>query len=266
MERLKQPTTPRDLANKITRPIAIKLHEKLPNLSPNNITMLGLIGTSASLMLNYYAQKKENNNLKTIAGISYLTSSLADALDGALARYILEQGENHNTKIGQLVDVGADRAAEIFAAIARILHAKETQQKFGVLAAGIAGITNLFPSYFRAKAEALEKNIPESGKDTLSFLGTRAGRLVTTTISNFFPEIKNKPVQPVLDSLTTIANLKTTVERVKIVHNKEASTILSEDKINMAKEREKMLKFVSILGIGIIGLFTALNLKTQKKP
>lgn len=254
----------RDIANKITEPIAVGLHEHFPKLSPNDITLLGLIGTSAALILNYIAQKNQNNKLKTVAGAGYFVFSLTDTVDGPLARHINKQGGRHNTQKGQLVDVGTDRLAESLAAIARIHYAKKNQQPLGIIAAGLAGMTNFLPSYFRALAEAQGKEVPESGKDFLGFLGTRAGRLVTTMVGNFSPSIKGQKVQPILDLLTALANLKTAKERVETVQNKEIPSTLPPEKIKAAKKRQEMLRIFSILGISTVGLFTALSWKNKK--
>ncbi len=259
--------SPRDLANKITKPVTARLHERFPKLLPNHVTLLGLVGTSMSLFLNNYALKKNSRSLRAAAATGYFLSSAADAIDGALAREIVQNGGQHDTVKGQLVDVGADRAAETMAALARISAGAEKKQPLAIVAAAISGISNYLPSYARAYAESVGKPVAESGQNPLSFLGTRAGRLITTVVSNSGLEIKGQPIQPAVDVLATTANLLATKERIKVICNNSKNELpsLSEEQIAAAKTRKDMLAKVAVLGIGIIALHSAFSLKSIKQ-
>jgi len=246
----------REQANRITVPIAKNIHEQFPQLSPNHITFLGLCGTTLSLVLNNYAQEKKSSGLRRLAALSYLASSATDALDGALARHINSIGEKHDQRVGQLVDVGVDRAQETIAALMRLKRARQNNQPLGVVAAALSGVTNFLPSYTRARAEARGVDVSETGGNPLNFLGTRAGRLATTMLGNFTPEIKGVNIAPAIDLLSTSANVLTTAQRIKATsQSKKIIEPKLAEKAQKATSREKMLKTLTVIGVGTIGLF-----------
>lgn len=257
--------TPREQMGKITGPIAQKLHVLCPDLSPNHVTILGLLGTSLSLWLNQYALKEDNQQLRVVAASGYLIASLFDALDGALAREIKNRGEFHNSDLGQLVDVGADRVAEAIAALVRILQAENQQDTFGILSASLNGITNFLPSLLRALAESRGKKVPETGRDLLELLGTRAGRLANVAVGNFLPEVKGLSLAKWFDLLSTVANLKTSISRFKIAQDNTESIQLDQITQEAAAKRLKMLKILTIIGTATIGTIGYLSLKSAKK-
>lgn len=257
--------TPREQMGKITGPIAQKLHVLCPDLSPNHVTVLGVLGSSLSLWLNQYAIEKDNKQLRVLAASGYLTASLFDALDGALAREIENNGGSHNREIGQLVDAGADRVAENIAALVRMLQAKNQQDAFGIVSAGLNGITNFLPSLLRAAAESHGKKVPETGRDLLELLGTRAGRLANVAVGNFLPEVRGISLAKWFDLLATVGNLKTSINRFNISQNNSIPITISQESQQAALDRLKILKILTALGVVTIGTVGYLSLKTAKK-
>lgn len=257
--------TPREQMGKITGPMVQKLHVLCPDLSPNHVTILGLLGTSLSLWLNQYAQKEDNNRLRVWAASGYLIASLFDALDGALAREIKNRGEFHNSDLGQLVDVGADRIAEAIASLTRIQQARNNQDALAIVAASLNGISNFVPSLLRALAESRGKKVPETGRDLLELLGTRAGRLANVAVGNFLPEVKGINLAKWFDLLSTVGNLKTSVNRCKTAQDNTESIQLDQISQEAASKRLKMLKILTVIGTAIIGMVGYLSLKSAKK-
>jgi len=250
----------RKISNRFTDPIAEKIHRQIPKLTPDHLTAVGLAGAITSLTLNYYAQKNNSPRLGRVALGLFITSSSLDLLDGALAREIKNKDGYHDSQRGGIIDSVSDRLAETVAAGLRNLHAKDTYQPLGIITAGLVGISNLFPSLFRAIAESAGKFVPHAGKNPLDFLGTRPGRFGATIFSNFFPKVKNKNIQPVVDSVTSLANIATAVQRLKIYKDKNIKPSLSEDEIFAAEKRKKALLATSIFGSTALAIITIANL------
>ena len=112
-------------------------------LTPNAITLLGLVGTSIGAYI--IAQGK-----MTTGGIVLLISVLVDALDGTMARL---RGESSD--FGGFVDSVSDRYAE-FITFGGLLYYFLAQGNFnGVLVTFIATAGSVLVSYVKARAEGL---------------------------------------------------------------------------------------------------------------
>ncbi len=112
-------------------------------LTPNAITLLGLLGT----MLGAYILSLGNI---TIGGIVLLISVLVDALDGTMARL---RGEPSD--FGGFVDSVSDRYAE-FITFGGLLYFFLTQEDYpGVVATFLATAGSVLVSYVKARAEGL---------------------------------------------------------------------------------------------------------------
>ncbi|MBI5353747.1 MAG: CDP-alcohol phosphatidyltransferase family protein [Chloroflexi bacterium] len=112
-------------------------------LTPNAITLLGLVGTSIGAYI--IAQGK-----MTTGGIVLLVSVLVDALDGTMARL---RGESSD--FGGFVDSVSDRYAE-FITFGGLLYYFLAQGNFnGVLVTFIATAGSVLVSYVKARAEGL---------------------------------------------------------------------------------------------------------------
>lgn len=107
-----QQSSLRQIASKITQPLALELHHRFPWLTPNHVTIIGLIGVISALGLNEIAQRKEKPHLSNLGLVLYLRSSALDAVDGALARVINANNGKHDSMKGQLIDVVSDKTAE----------------------------------------------------------------------------------------------------------------------------------------------------------
>jgi CDP-diacylglycerol---glycerol-3-phosphate 3-phosphatidyltransferase len=112
-------------------------------LTPNAITLLGLVGTTIGAW--YIAQGK-----MTSGGIILLTSVMVDALDGTMARL---RGESSD--FGAFVDSVSDRYAE-FITFAGLLYYFISQADYpGVVATFAATAGSVMVSYVKARAEGL---------------------------------------------------------------------------------------------------------------
>ncbi len=112
-------------------------------LTPNAITLLGLVGTTAGAYILSLGKM-------TIGGIVLLTSVLVDALDGTMARL---RGEPSD--FGGFVDSVSDRYAE-FITFGGLLYFFLTQEDYpGVVATFLATAGSVLVSYVKARAEGL---------------------------------------------------------------------------------------------------------------
>ena len=112
-------------------------------LSPNAITLLGLVGTAVGAYLL-------SQGRMTLGGIVLLLSVLVDAFDGTMARL---RGEPSD--FGGFVDSVSDRYAE-FITFGGLLYYFITQQDYpGVVASFLATAGSVLVSYVKARAEGL---------------------------------------------------------------------------------------------------------------
>jgi archaetidylinositol phosphate synthase len=124
---------------KRTRFLVSALHSL--GLSPNQVTLLGLIFAVLSSSL-YYTGSSEAY-LIPIAGLLLLLSGLSDALDGALAE---EYGQT--TVLGGILDSTIDRIEEAIV-ISSIILVGLCNPAWGLLAL----VSSLSVSYIRSRAE-----------------------------------------------------------------------------------------------------------------
>lgn len=112
-------------------------------LTPNAITLLGLVGTTAGAYILSLGKM-------TTGGIVLLISVLVDALDGTMARLRSEPSD-----FGGFVDSVSDRYAE-FITFGGLLYFFLTQENYpGVVATFLATSGSVLVSYVKARAEGL---------------------------------------------------------------------------------------------------------------
>ncbi|MBK7317061.1 CDP-alcohol phosphatidyltransferase family protein [Candidatus Villigracilis affinis] len=112
-------------------------------LTPNAITLLGLVGTTAGAYILSLGKM-------TTGGIVLLISVLVDALDGTMARLRSEPSD-----FGGFVDSVSDRYAE-FITFGGLLYFFLTQENYpGVVATFLATAGSVLVSYVKARAEGL---------------------------------------------------------------------------------------------------------------
>jgi phosphatidylglycerophosphate synthase len=157
---------------KFLEPLLTKVARELDKIGvkANQVTAAGTYLTALGSFL-----KMSEKNLGT--DLSYLCLGLfvfalaCDGLDGSLARLSGTAGEE-----GAKYDLINDRVQELLLNAARIANASQRMDIFGVLTATLAGLTNPLPSYIRAMVEEKGDVVAETGKNPLSFLGTRGPR------------------------------------------------------------------------------------------
>ncbi len=223
-----------------------KLHQRFPEVTPNHLTIAGLIGVSlagayAAYEQNSKGEKYYSSPFSILLPLSVMFGSmLCDALDGSLARTI--QKENplaHNSSSGQQVDGLADRMSELMLGIIRMVAAHNRNDPLGEIIAFTATLTNAFPSLLRGFAEEQGHIVPETGKGLTGLLGTRIGRSTANLFATILPNPLGIPVQEIMDGITTIANTKTAFDRLKIALIPQETT-LSPKEIDDAKARTRL--------------------------
>lgn len=224
----------RKFSERLTDPIINRL-AGIRGIEANHITLAGL-GLTIAGSLERLINKSE---VSPYIALSLLGLGVScDALDGALARRL-----NQSSEKGAILDLMTDRIQESAMALTRVAMATERNDLIGVIAASLNGLTNPFPSLLRAIAENKGVVVPESGKNPLSFLGTRAGRVFTNIWTTTFPEsftVGCQSSQALIDGLSSFANLMTTLERLKLIFTKKGEPI-SEKIVIVAKRKLEIL-------------------------
>jgi phosphatidylglycerophosphate synthase len=250
----------RTLVKEPLNKFASSLVKKIPGLTADHITYSGTgLVTFGTLVKTLSESRGVNNNFAALALIGLGVA--LDGLDGAVAR---QKNQDEKSSHGVIVDVLNDRSQETIMAVSRIATATMRRDPVGVLAATLAGLTNPLPSLLRSYSEKEGKVVAESGKNPLSFLGTRVGRSFLGTAATVYPNtnlpLVDSPLQPVIDGLTTVANITTSVERVFCLLKKSDKSELDPVSQQIAAEKNKaLLKFTAIntlvvLASGMIGL------------
>ncbi len=112
-------------------------------LSPNAMTVLGLVGSIAGAVLL-------GLGAISLGGVVILVCAAADALDGTMARL---RGEA--TRFGAFLDSTLDRVAELCLFSGLAIHFALTHSVLGVALALAATLGSIMVSYEKARAEAL---------------------------------------------------------------------------------------------------------------
>lgn len=237
--------------------VARKLHQLAPGLHPDYLTGLGTTG----VFLGSFLATRDHR--KVVTGVLAF-SSLMDAFDGALAREIAEESpEKVNPARGQIVDACSDRIQETAMAFSRAAQACQRGDRVGEGLAYLVALTNPLSSLARASAEVSGKVVPEAGKGVLGLLGTRIGRTVPAIAATVAPEVSGVPVQLVLDGLTAVANVVTTIDRLKISKESGGGSLPVEEQ-EQARLRNKALKIITGVIAGAT-LITYASLRREKR-
>ncbi len=257
---------------------ASTVHEHFPQLTANHISILSLVGVSATVLCTALLERKTGTISKKQAFwliLLYVLSSILDGFDGTLAREIAQKHpEIVQPKIdsilhGQNVDVTGDRIGEAALALLGMVRAEQHTDTLWFISASLAAITNPLPSVLRAKTEELtpdngqvgspDLKIKEGGRNILESLGTRQGRFAIA-IGSLLPYIKHSSgisLQAVLTLAQASANISVTIDRARKAKQAEAlqqtlaNTKTKESNTQIqAKTRKKVLGVVTA---GILG-------------
>lgn len=249
----------REYVKKPLTKIAELLHTYLPWLTPNEVTALGTAGLGAFTLYVSKLEKEDKINLSTGIQLvaSYAALSATDALDGSLARYKKEHGDdNHDSHTGQLVDSLSDRIQEAFIAWLAMYRAAEQGDKLWLVTATLTALTNPLSSLVRAWAESQGIVVPESGTSSFQFLGTRAGRAISGS-SVFLPTTQVIGVSPqaVVNGVTAAATTATTIQRLHAIHDPHQDVMKLDTGVQKdAARRTRLLGGLALITTSITGL------------
>lgn len=249
----------REITTRPIQRITKRLHHWFPDLSPDHLTALGMMGVVLGSVLAERRKRKA-------AAVILPLSSLMDAIDGSLAREIArESPEKADFTRGQILDACSDRVQEAATALSRAIQAHHRGDRVGEGLAYLAALTNPLPSLARSSAEASGRVVPEAGRGMLGLFGTRIGRTLPNIAATVFPEIGKVPLQWGLDALTAVANTVTTLDRLRQRRPIEAeSESLGPKKRQEASARNKALMIVTgaIAGAALL-TYASLRRKRQ---
>lgn len=251
----------------VTNGAAKLLIKAIPGVTADAVTYTGLGAVIAGSVVKILPKDLISSGTNSPISLGLLAfGGLCDALDGAVARNN-KKPANYNALNGALTDVIHNRFGETAMALSRIFAASTRQDPAGVIAATLSGLTAPLPSLLRAMVEKKGFFVPESGGNPFSFLGTRSARVVLTIPATSYPEMKffGNNSQPILDGLSALGNIATTIERY-LIYEKAVNNKLETNPDEKAKEfgrvkverlgKFTMINTVSLLAAGIIGLIT----------
>lgn len=138
-------------------------------LTPNKITMVGLLGNIAAAILITQGQW-------VLAGVSFALGSCMDLLDGKYSRM-----SGKATLFGAFLDSTLDRIEEGIVLTAIAAEFATQGDSLATAAVVLAVLGSLMVSYTRARAEAL-------GVECKVGIATRAVRVVIISVALFFAE------------------------------------------------------------------------------
>jgi phosphatidylglycerophosphate synthase len=266
----------RELAAPLVDTSVAWLHEQFPWLTPNEVTVLGTLGTAVGA---YLAQKDHETSPERFSWRGFIVlvgSACGDFLDGALARLIKKEASEvvysepgvtvtiapitsdpeqpeKEVNAGAVIDAVGDRLGELVMALSRANSAHDRGDLVGEILAYLVAITNAFPSFLRAQVETQGRIVPEGGRDALGFVGTRVGRFLTSTVATVLPKVGPIPVQPILDATTSLANLKTTRDRLHILTQTPASEVLPLSPAEKATARIRGKALLAVVALAFAG-------------
>ncbi len=141
-------------------------------LSPNQVSLLGILATLGSAYCYWNSQPSES--LLLVAALLLLISGFLDALDGVLAR---AYGET--TLFGGFLDSLLDRYSDAIILVSIILGWRIIDSQLWGLVGFAAVMGSLLVSYSRAKAEAAGVKMETVG------LAERAERIIIIVVASF---------------------------------------------------------------------------------
>jgi len=165
-----------------------RIMQKL-HLSPNAITLLG---TLLSVLVAYLIIRNE----LLIAGIVYFIASVADAIDGTLARMV-----GQRNRFGAFWDSTLDRLSDAIVIGSIAYWAALQGNMVGLLISLAAMITSYMVSYTRARGEGL-------GIESKVGFGTRVERFLILLIALLLQRpIEGLALIAVLAGITTVMRI-----------------------------------------------------------
>jgi len=226
----------------------------------NQVTAAGTYLTTLGSFLKM-SEKNFGTDLSYPCLGLFVLALACDGLDGSLARLSGTAGEE-----GAKYDLINDRVQELLLNTARIANASQRMDAFGVLTAILAGLTNPLPSYIRAMVEEKGDVVAETGKNPLSFLGTRGPRTGLAISATCFPEVGGTPFQPIADLLITFGNISSTAERLgDLLKSGESGESGDEELRQLGRAKKEVLeKFIifntfAVLTLGVVGILSILE-------
>jgi phosphatidylglycerophosphate synthase len=244
---------------KFLEPLLTKVARKLDKIGvkANQVTAAGTYLTALGSFLKMSEKNLGTDLSYPCLGLFFLALA-CDGLDGSLARLSGTAGEE-----GAKYDLINDRVQELLLNAARIANASQRMDAFGVLTAILAGLTNPLPSYIRAMVEEKGGVVAETGKNPLSFLGTRGPRAGLAISATCFPEVGGTPFQPIADLLITFGNISSTAERLGDLLKSGESGDEKLRQLGRAK-KEVLKKFIifntfAVLTLGVVGILSILE-------
>ncbi len=162
----------------------------LARISPNILTLMGLVVNAWAAFLFGYATGENQRRMFFYAGLVVIGSGFFDLVDGRVARL-----SNQVTRFGGFFDSVVDRYSDASLFLGLVVFYGRGNRFFYVVLAAIAMISAIMVSYARARAESL------IGTCRVGFM-ERPERLVLIIIGALFNEMA--PVLWVIAVLSTI--------------------------------------------------------------
>lgn len=243
----------RKIFSSLTIGTANLIHSKLPNVTPNHLTMIGTVTALGGAALAAFSEHR------LIGGALFLTGAAMDGFDGALARIkdALAMRTEEEKKAGVVTDVWNDRVQEIGGSVLRMVRGFISGSYFGVVAESLNLMTNVQPSVNRAEAELAGVVVEETGNNPLEFAGSRPGRVLLGAVALARPDIS-----PYLMSTVALGSYLNARSRRKALKDNDniIATNNDPDEVDIISRKLKSLNKLNTASkaLGATGLMAAL--------
>jgi len=219
------------------------IHNKFPSVTANQLTIFRAVASMASTEAMIKSEGRPEFKVASMLG--YTAFELADGVDGNLANIRAEEANEPTNLRGNLYDTISDKTVETYDCFRIASRSIENGDQIGATINILAGITSALPALFRAKAEAKNKVVKESG------LGTRPVRSTLIGLNIAFGN--NKNVSRVLGASVLAMNLHTTRCRISALRNEESKHIVGPLN-NDRKQLEARLRYPSLVAFSAISI------------
>lgn len=201
----------------IPEAVARVVHEKVPWITPNQVTFTSAVATLAATLLAERRIRKGGDFKSSRIELIILGIALAlDFFDGSLAREFNKlTPEKHNTTWGGMWDAVNDRWGAGVMGISRIVAAHRRGDRVGEFFASLATLTNPLPALLKARGESKFQVYPETSnplRDPLGFFGVHLGRTIVGIPATLYPD---HYIQNLADVVTSLGNIVVTNRRRK---------------------------------------------------
>ncbi len=261
----------RNFSDGPTRKTAEFLYEKFPNLTPNQISIIGAISTVTGDAIIHSQNRKERKNylIVGLGLVSILAGEWLDGVDGKSKDIFVENGRADEVgNNGPLVDLICDRIREVLRAFIRAKTARLNEDPIGEALALAAAITAPLPRLATAQRNAHgeqieeiatsnednESNVRKFVKKAIATLGSRIGKGTLNTLASLTHRNQAEIEIATVGATLVSANMRRTADTIET---------LSDEKVKDAKRTRNAMGTITGAATGGVVYRIARNMSKK---